>query len=148
MSTNQQEQESKTNRLVKFGLPCDVKYCSNCVISNQRPNSEVEFHHTRYTPKITIRLDENGVCDACRTTQRKKLEIDWEERDRQLLELCDRYRNNGQTYDCLVPGSGGKDSFFAAHILKNKYGMNPLAVSVMPPLSSVSNTHLTLPTKA
>ncbi len=26
-----------------YGLPKDVKYCRKCVISNQRPNSSVEF---------------------------------------------------------------------------------------------------------
>ena len=31
-----------------------------------------------------------------------------------------------------MPGSGGKDSAFAAHILKTKYGMNPLAVTWAP----------------
>src|SRR3990167_2852260 len=33
---------------------------------------------------------------------------------------------------CLVPGSGGKDSFYAAHILKYKYGMTPLTVTWAP----------------
>lgn len=124
--------KSKPKLSVMYGLPSKVKFCSRCVISNQRPNSEVEFHHTRYTSKKTIHLDEDGVCDACRTTRRKKLEIDWEERDRQLVDLCNRHRKNGQTYDCLVPGSGGKDSFFAAHTLKNKYGMRPLTVTWAP----------------
>ncbi|MBM3703296.1 MAG: N-acetyl sugar amidotransferase, partial [Actinobacteria bacterium] len=35
-------------------------------------------------------------------------------------------------YDCLVPGSGGKDSAYQAHILKYKYGMNPLTVTWPP----------------
>jgi len=127
MSKNQH-----TKLPVKYGLPSEVKFCSSCVISNQRPNSEVEFHHTRDTSKKTIRFDERGVCDACRTTQRKKLEIDWNEREQQLTDLCNRYRQNGQTYDCIVPGSGGKDSFFTAHILRNKYGMRPLTVTWAP----------------
>ncbi|MBL9132119.1 MAG: N-acetyl sugar amidotransferase, partial [Verrucomicrobiaceae bacterium] len=38
---------------------------------------------------------------------------------------------NGE-YDCLVPGSGGKDSFYQSHILKYKYGMNPLTVTWAP----------------
>jgi N-acetyl sugar amidotransferase len=32
----------------------------------------------------------------------------------------------------VVPGSGGKDSFFAAHVLKHKYGMHPLTVTWAP----------------
>ena len=35
-------------------------------------------------------------------------------------------------YDCIVPGSGGKDSSFTAHILKYKYNMNPLTVTWAP----------------
>ena len=44
----------------------------------------------------------------------------------------DKYRSNNETYDCVVPGSGGKDSVFTAHILKYKYGMNPLTVTWPP----------------
>ena len=36
------------------------------------------------------------------------------------------------SYDCIVPGSGGKDSAFQAHILKYKYGMNPLTITWPP----------------
>jgi N-acetyl sugar amidotransferase len=42
------------------------------------------------------------------------------------------YRRNDGQYDCIVPGSGGKDSSFQAHILKYKYGMNPLTVTWPP----------------
>ena len=44
--------------------------------------------------------------------------------EQELKELCDKYRKNDGTYDCLVPGSGGKDSVFTSHILKYKYNMN------------------------
>ena len=47
-----------------YGLPQDVKFCRRCVISNQRPNSSIEFQHTRATKKITISFDADGVCDA------------------------------------------------------------------------------------
>jgi N-acetyl sugar amidotransferase len=115
-----------------YGLPTDVRYCRRCVISNQRPNSAVEYEHTRGTRKATINFDEEGVCDACRFTQRKREVIDWDERDRQLRELCDRHRKHDGSYDCIVPGSGGKDSFYASHILKNRYGMHPLTVTWAP----------------
>jgi N-acetyl sugar amidotransferase len=49
-----------------------------------------------------------------------------------LRELCDRHRKSDGSYDCIVPGSGGKDSFYASHILKNKYGMHPLTVTWAP----------------
>ena len=46
-------------------------------------------------------------------------------REEQLRELCDRHRKTDGSYDCLVPGSGGKDSFYAAHLLKYTYGEFP-----------------------
>jgi N-acetyl sugar amidotransferase len=117
-----------------YGLPHEIKFCKNCVLSNQRPNSTVEFEHTSESKKATIRFDEAGLCDACRLSERKKRDIDWHEREIRLKELCDRHRKNGSGYDCLVPGSGGKDSFFAAHVLKYKYEMNPLTVTWAPHL--------------
>lgn len=116
----------------KYGLPNEVHFCKKCIISNQRPNSAVEFQHTAASKKKTINFDENGVCDACRVAEAKHKEISWEEREKELIELCDRYRKNDGSYDCLVPGSGGKDSFYQAHVLKYKYGMNPLTVTWAP----------------
>ncbi|MBA3344297.1 MAG: N-acetyl sugar amidotransferase [Gemmatimonadales bacterium] len=117
---------------VKYGLPRQVKFCARCVISNQRPNSTVEYRHTSESKKQTIHFDAEGVCDACRFAERKRTGIDWAERERQLVELCHRYRRHDGAYDCLLPGSGGKDSFYAAHVLKHKYGMHPLTVTWAP----------------
>ena len=124
------EPDSKATPL--YGLPSEVKFCARCVISNQRPNSAVEFEHTSDSKKSTIFFDSEGICDACRYAQAKHNEVDWDEREGELGELCDLYRKNGQGYDCLVPGSGGKDSFYAAHVLKNRFGMNPLTVTWAP----------------
>src|SRR5690349_5372825 len=90
----------------KYGLPREVKFCTRCVISNQRPNSAVEYAHTEKSKKTTINFDAEGVCDACRFAEVKRTKIDWNDRERQLRELCDRYRRNDGAYDCLVPGSG------------------------------------------
>ena len=116
---------------VRYGLPRDVKFCTRCVISNQRPNSAVEYAHTKNSRKQTIHFDAEGVCDACRVAE-QKAHIDWAQRERGLRELCDRHRRNDGRYDCIVPGSGGKDSFFAAHKLKYEYGMHPLTVTWAP----------------
>ena len=115
-----------------YGLPREVKFCRRCVTSNQRPNSTVEFQHTRQSRKQTIRFDDDGVCDACRVCAEKRDVIDWADRRRELRELCDRYRRTDGRYDCLVPGSGGKDSFYAAHRLKYEFGMHPLTVTWAP----------------
>lgn len=117
---------------IKYGLPRDVVYCKKCVISNQRPNSAVEYNHTKETKKKTIHFDENGICDACNFAEKKKNEINWDDRERQLRDLCDQHRSNDGSYDCIVPGSGGKDSFYASHILRTKYGMHPLTVTWAP----------------
>jgi N-acetyl sugar amidotransferase len=115
-----------------YGLPQEVMYCKKCVISNQRPNSAVEYKHTKESKKATIYFDENGICDACNFAIKKNTVIDWADREKQLRELCDKYRKNDGSYDCIVPGSGGKDSFYASHILRNKYGMHPLTVTWAP----------------
>lgn len=116
---------------VKYGLPKDVMFCKRCVISNQRPNSAVEFKHTAKSAKQTINFNGEGLCDACRVAELKAA-IDWEERDHKLRALCDRFRSRNGSYDCIVPGSGGKDSFYTAHLLKYKYGMNPLTITWAP----------------
>ena len=116
----------------KYGLPREVKFCRSCVISNQRPNSAVEFTHTRASKKQTIHFDEAEICDACRVAEEKQSNIDWDERKRALHALCERYRSRNGSYDCLVPGSGGKDSFYAAHVLKHVYAMHPLTVTWAP----------------
>lgn len=124
--------QSTENLEAKYGLPTEVKFCKKCVISNQRPNSAVEFQHTSSSKKETINFDANGVCDACRVAESKKIKINWEDRENELIDLCDRYRKTDGSYDCLIPGSGGKDSFYQAHVLKYKYGMNPLTVTWAP----------------
>ncbi len=119
---------------VKYGLPADVQFCKSCVISNQRPSSAVEFKHTKDSKKVTIHFDEEGVCDACRYAERKDVGVDWDERRARLTELCDQFRSRNGSYDCLVPGSGGKDSVYAAMVLKNEFGMHPLTVTWAPHL--------------
>ena len=115
-----------------YGLPEDVRFCQKCVISNQRPNSAIEFLHKSDTLKTTINFDETGICDACRLAEKKIVGIDWSEREKQLRDVCDQFRRSDGFFDCLVPGSGGKDSFYAAHILKTKYNMHPLTITWAP----------------
>ncbi|MBM3732153.1 MAG: N-acetyl sugar amidotransferase [Acidimicrobiia bacterium] len=115
----------------RYGLPGEVRFCRSCVISNQRPNSTAELAHTAASAKQTINLDAEGVCDACRAAEEKR-RIDWAAREQELVALCDRFRRGDGRYDCIVPGSGGKDSFYAAHVLKTKYEMHPLTVTWAP----------------
>src|SRR3989344_2529934 len=102
-----------------YGLPQEVTYCTKCIMSNQRPSSYPEFRHTikRKTPSLNIWGD--GICDPCRCNEKKE-QIDWKAREEELLILLDKHRRADGGYDCLVPGSGGKDSCIAAHLLKYK----------------------------
>lgn len=117
----------------KYGLPETVIFCKRCVMSNQRPVSMQEFTHMPDRRGASyMHIDEEGVCDACRQAENKE-HIDWKVRESELMQLLEKYRRNDGAYDCLVPGSGGKDSAFQAHVLKYKYGMHPLTVT-WPPL--------------
>lgn len=115
----------------RYGLPREVTFCKRCVMSNQRPASYPEFQHVKERKTPTLHIDAEGVCDACRYADKKE-QIDWEARERELLGLLDRHRSATGAYDCICPGSGGKDSVYAAHLLKYKYGMNPLTVTWPP----------------
>lgn len=114
-----------------YGLPPNVEFCTNCVISNQRPSSTVEFGSDSSEKKATITL-KNGLCSACAYAVEKEQGIDWEEREDSLNELLSRFRRSDGRYDVIVPGSGGKDSAYTSHVLKYKYGMNPLTVTWAP----------------
>lgn len=107
----------KKNTIELYKLPVEVKFCTNCTISNQRPR---------------ITFNEHGVCSACQFAEFKRTKIDWDEREKELIALCDKYRKNNGEYDVIVPCSGGKDGSFVAHQLKFKYNMNPLAVTWSP----------------
>ena len=117
----------------KYNLPKNVVFCKKCVMSNQRPSSISEFFHTKER-KGAQYLNINkrdGICDACKQNDIKN-KINWKDREKKLINLLDKHRKNNGEYDCLVPGSGGKDSAFQAHILKYKYKMNPLILTWPP----------------
>lgn len=120
---------------VKYGLPREVRFCKLCNMSNQQPMPCNEYKHNVAAPRTTMSFDEEGVCHACRFNKMKQDgNIDWQERDRELRELCDQFRRDDGSFDCIIGGSGGKDSAYQSHILKYKYGMHPLTVTWSPHL--------------
>lgn len=102
----------------RYHLPTEVKFCKKCVISNQRPR---------------ITFDDRGVCSACNYAEYKS-QIDWKQRETELISLLKRFKRSDGAYEVLVPCSGGKDSAYIAHELKYKYGMNVLTVTWAPHL--------------
>ena len=108
-------------KTARFGLPSEIKFCKKCVMPNTRPSSCNEYTHTISREHSYIEFDEDGVCSACRFNEAKENnKIDWNAREKELLSLLDKYRSSDGSYDVLVPGSGGKDSVYASHILKYK----------------------------
>ena len=118
-----------------WGLPEKVIFCKKCVVSNQRPGTVPEFKNKNLKDsklqKSTIGFD-NGICSACLYHDYKYNVVDWKSREQELLKLLDKHRSKNGSYDVVVPGSGGKDSAYVSHILKNQYGMNPLTVTWAP----------------
>ena len=90
--------------------------CKKCLTLSTRPRAM---------------YDDEGVCNACRWAEAKK-KIDWKQRWETLEELCDHYRKDDGTFDCIVPGSGGKDSTTVAWKMKHELDMNPLCVTFAP----------------
>lgn len=94
-----------------------LTYCTKCVTPTTRPG---------------VTLDGEGVCGACRTAA-QKTQIDWRARKADLEAIFARFRRKrDHDYDCLVPVSGGKDSVYQTHMVKNVFGMNPLCVTFRP----------------
>ncbi len=89
-----------------------LKYCVRCVMPHTKP----ELH-----------IDEEGVCNACRSIEKRK-EVNWDERKEELLEILTRHRQHGKNWDCIVPVSGGKDSTYQV-IRMLQLGLNPLCVT-------------------
>ena len=96
----------------------ELFWCSNCLSMSTRPR---------------ITFDSNGECNACQWAKTKKT-MDWSDRQKQLEQLLDVHRSISGKFDCVVPVSGGKDGSYVAYNLKHKYGMNPLCVTIEPPL--------------
>lgn len=90
-----------------------IQWCSRCVY----PSSSA----------VPLIFDEDGVCSGCRVAAQKD-EIDWQSRMELLLEVIEPYRKSSG-YECIVPVSGGKDSYFQVHFVKEKLGLKPLLVT-------------------
>jgi len=92
-----------------------IRYCRRCLYPSNHP--------------LGISFDAAGVCSGCRVHEEKD-RLDWRERERKLAAIFDAYRDrSGLRYDCVVPVSGARDSFFIVDTVRRRYGMTPLLVS-------------------
>ena len=88
-----------------------IVYCTRCLYPSSKPDL----------------LFEDGVCGACLNFKTRD-SIDWNAREKEFLNIVDRYRSkNDYNYDCIVGVSGGKDSTYQVIKMK-EYGLNPLCV--------------------
>ena len=92
-----------------------MKYCVRCLYPENHP--------------LNLIFDEDGVCSGCRVHEEKDI-LNWVQRGEKLKLILADYKNvSGNNYDCIVPVSGARDSYFIVHTIKNVYGMNPLLVT-------------------
>src|SRR6185295_4405365 len=90
-----------------------LKYCVRCLYPDSKPD---------------LFIDVEGVCSACRSFEQRKA-IDYGKRKEELLAILEKYRSkDGSNYDCIVPGSGGKDSTYQALKIR-ELGFNPLIIT-------------------
>lgn len=84
-----------------------LRRCTKCILPSTYP---------------FISFDEKGVCNFCNKYEKQKFHG-----SESLEKILDRCRSKNGQPDCLVGISGGRDSSYGIHILKTKYGMNPVA---------------------
>lgn len=96
-----------------------ITWCRNCLNMSTRPR---------------ITFDHRGWCNACQWMEEKK-EMDWSSREKELEILLEKHRSKDGTFDCITTVSGGKDGSYVSYVLKHKYNMNPLAITIRPALA-------------
>ncbi len=92
------------------------RYCHRCVLPDTRPG---------------VKLDAEGVCSGCLHAE-AKTRIDWDRRAEEFRTLATHARGRGRRYDCVIPVSGGKDSFWQV-VTCLEHGLRPLCVTYVYP---------------
>lgn len=92
-----------------------MKYCRRCLYPENHP--------------LGLTFDSNGICSGCLIHEEKD-QLDWDSKRKRLEEILSEYRStSGKVYDCIIPVSGGRDSYFIVDLIKNEFRMNPLLVT-------------------
>ena len=78
---------------------------------------------------LGLTFDDEGICSGCYIHEEKDI-LDWNKRFQKLQTIIQPYKSkSGKNYDCIVPVSGGVDSYFIVYVVKNMLGLNPLLVT-------------------
>ena len=92
-----------------------MKYCKRCLYPENHP--------------LNITFDKQGVCSGCRVHEEKDI-LDWQERKEKLSRIFTEFRSTSRNiHDCIIPVSGGRDSYFIVHLVTNIFKMHPLLVN-------------------
>lgn len=81
---------------------------------------------------VNLAIDDDGVCASCHTAEEfEKLTPEFWAHRRNIFEkhIEDLRKNKNSDYDCIIPVSGGKDSYYQTHIMVKEYGLKPLLVT-------------------
>ena len=104
-----------------------MKYCIKCILPNTRPNLELNI---------------NNICSSCLNSGKKKININWKNREREFKKLINKSKKKSSNYDCVIPVSGGKDSTWQV-LTALKYKMRPLCVTwKTPSRNQIGQTNL------
>lgn len=94
-----------------------MNFCKKCVY----PHSTVN-----------LMVDDDGVCSSCKSFEAFSKISDeiWKKRKQKLIDNLEPYlKKNESNYDCLIPVSGGKDSYFQTHCIVKDLGLKPLLMT-------------------
>lgn len=80
---------------------------------------------------VNLILDDEGICSACRMQEQfDEISDDfWKQKEQKFIELAAEAKaKSTSNYDCVIPVSGGKDSYYQVHKAL-EYGLKPLLVT-------------------
>lgn len=97
----------------------EYQICTNCIMDTTDPH--ITFNH-------------QGECDYCQNFKSTILP-EWrygEDRMDELMAVAEKIKKDGKNrdFDCIIGLSGGLDSSYVAHVVKNIMGLRPLLLHV------------------
>jgi N-acetyl sugar amidotransferase len=81
---------------------------------------------------VNLRTDDEGICSACRVAEQFEKLTDefWRKREILFRDTIEKIlKKKKGDYDCIIPVSGGKDSYYQTHKMVSDYGLKPLLVT-------------------